>query len=265
MPNWTIDYLEDGVAPGAAGVNALFDDAKTIIDAIGSENMRRGAFNRYKGADVVVGMATGSGYQVEATDGVHEYTHMAPFTDLNYDDVTDFVEAPSGVWVSIGNPAQTGAYTGDEFVIEFDDQFRLDGSYSTGDVHRVGAVEIGLNIEVHDAVDGGGALATGEVLFCIQYMTVEGGVWRTVLRSIRSFSLEDRVMTTETIDNDSDFDAAIRILLTKEDFPSETNQLQAVRACVALHAVGGLVGGDTIRLREGNFSAIPTRCLATNQ
>ncbi len=263
MPNWTIDYLEDGVAPGAAGVNALFTDAEDKINDLTSDNMRRGAFNRYKGADVVVGQTLGSQYQVEATDAIHEY-NFTTFPELDYNSVTDFVEAPSGVWVVIGDPAQTGDAI-DEFTIEFDDQFRLDGSYSTGDVHRVGAVEIGLNIEVHEGSSGGGALDTGEVLFCFQYQTVEGGVWRVLLRSIRVFSLEDRVTDGDSIATDPDFDVSIRSLLMKEDLPSETNQIFGVRACVALHAVGGLVGGDTIRLREGNFSAVPTRCLATRQ
>lgn len=268
MP-WELDYIEDGVAPGAAGINELFEDAEAVINDLDTPNIRRGTFNQFNGADVVVGKTLAAGYQVVASHGLHEYSEDIFGADLDYDTASDFVESPANCWTVIGDGSAGGAYVGaggPEFVIAFDDDFRLDGSYSTGDVHRVGAVEIGLNIEVHDfALGGGSALATGGVLFAIQFRTVESATWRTLLRSIRVYSLDDRHLSTGSITEDMDFDAAIRELLTVDDLPNSTNRVHSVRAVVSLHAVGGIVSGDIVRLREGNFSAIPVRCLAVSQ
>jgi hypothetical protein len=273
MP-WNLTYLTDGQQPLAAGINSLFTTASSAIDALDTTNIRRGAFNRFNGGPVVVGMDSPSGYQITGHHGQHEYSLATFGAFLQYDNATDFginggtasTGAVGSTWVSIGHPSATGPYVGaggPEFLKVFDNPFRLDGSIVEGDSASFGvrAVEIGLNIEVTGIEQAEPSATATCVMFCIQFRSVESATWITIDRTIRAFSVEDRIRaSSDTLVSSCDFDASIRTLLTVNDLTSSLDQVHSIRAMCALERTGGLVAGDTLRLREGNLTCVPIRC-----
>jgi hypothetical protein len=276
MPQWTLNYLSDGQQPLASGLTTLFTDAKATIDAPTAKEIRRGAFNRFHGGHVVGGMDDANNYDIRADHGIHLYAFSVFGAYLQYSNATDYGVnggtfsgggAGTTTWVSIGHPNATGPYVGaggPEFLIVFDDQFRLDGGL-TGECFGIRGVELGLNIEVHEIIPGDGSTATN-VLFCIQYRTVESATWITIDRTIRSFSVDDRVRVGAAVTEDPDFDASIRSLFTVADLAVSTDRIHSFRAMCALEAgAGGLVADDTLSLRFGNFTAVPIRCEVDNQ
>jgi hypothetical protein len=274
--SWTLNYLTDGQQPLASGLTTIFTDAKTAIDAPTGSDIRRGAFNRFHGGHVVSGMTLSSGYQKTASHGLHQYPFSVFGAYLEYDSAADYGVnggtfsgggAGTTTWVSIGHPNATGPYVGaggPEFLIAYDNVFRLDGSVAEGATFGVRAVELGLNIEVHDLAPGDGSTAT-IVMFCIQYRTSESATWITIDNTIRSFSVDDRVRAADAVSVDPDFDASIRYLFTVDDLTSSADRVHSFRAMCALRASGGLVADDTLVLRFGNFSAVPIRCEVDNQ
>jgi hypothetical protein len=277
MPQWTLNYLTDGQQPLASGLTTLFTDAKAAIDAPTAKEIRRGAFNRHHGGHLVgaAGSLTET-FQKVAGHGLHSYPLSVFGAYLGYANATDYGvnggtfsggAAGTTTWVSIGHPSATGPYVGaggPEFLITYGLPFRLDGTVVEGLSFGIRAVELGLNIEVHEITPGDGSTATN-VMFCIQYRTVESATWITIDRTIRSVSVDDRVRVGDAVTADPDFDVSIRSLFTQDDL-FDGDRLHSFRAMCALEAgAGGLVADDTLTLRFGNFSAVPIRCEVDNQ
>lgn len=267
-----IDFLTDGVAPGADGINDLIDSAADALDAADTPDIRRGAFGRAHGAPIVVGKSLGS-LDVNGAHGLHEYDFDTFGSYLDYDTATDFTTnggtatspvSGSGTWILIGHPDAGGPYVGaggPQFLITFDDQFRLDGAQSVSGKRGVNGVLLSLNVCVHDEIF---EVSTDETqmfpVFCLQYRTEEDSTWRTISRSIRYVSISDRVCSDDDVgDGNPDVDVAIRCLLTADDLNVSTHKLHSVRAMVALASSAGPQSNDTLRLRECYFAALPLR------
>lgn len=260
---WELDLFDDGDALDSTNLNAPFAAGKVWADATDRTGWRKGMFNHHHGATCL--RIPGNIFVGGDESGNHVYDEATFTTSLQYatfgaDGGTDLTaNNPTGQWTILGHPDQTGAYTGGKAELVWSG-FRVGMQNELDKTQNVSGIEILFNCEVVNVDDGEPGETGVSVVFCIQYEI--NSVWRTLNKTQRFISIENRVISTAA--DNLWIDCPIRTVLTPDDIDlkdpglSQTTDITGLRAMVSKRSTGGS-GNVSITLGQWNLTALPWR------
>ena len=252
---WEFDRIEDGDTANAGSLNVPLLAAKTALNNIDGEMVRRGAFN-HEHALSIVSSAGGSTIYKVGDDGIHEYkkTVFGAYADyIAYDtdggsEVSPLAGGATG-WICVGHPLQSDAGYGDGLAKV---------TYVTPvdfDTDKAKFIWVLFNVDLHKvtATDPAGLI----VGFCIQFRS--GGTWYTAAVTERFISANDHMIDMNDADEEIQMDCPISFFLTPDEVRDKTGSVTSVQAVRAMMTVvNPLPSADwVVKLKQWNLSALP--------
>lgn len=246
MAEWEPSFLVDGETPGATGVNSLFANARTTVNNLDRNALRRGAINRFC-APVVI--PSGNPKVISWSGaGTHTYSDAAIGAAIRY---TTFGANGTTDRTVIGSTG-TGAVNPSDASVSFDGTGYLLGGNGTGsgNVQWIFAM---FNVDVYDIDD---ASPTVQAMVCLQYKCSASATWQTLAKTERFVSRDSHRRSSEAIWCDIPIRTAITsTTLTNAGFNAATARVTGVRAVCSIS--GGTALGSVLHLGSYRLSAIP--------